>query len=264
MPAAAQIAGQDALGQLAVQAEPVFPAAPENPPESPVEAAQLPQQALPGQFATPAEQSPAAFPAVPENRPEPPAAAQLPTLPPSRMAGSALPTQPLPPRPAVRRFELTTLNIVLGLAVIVLLIANLLQLNQARLMRDDQNDLIRTIQANQVINALASEPAIDVLAINGPRGQGTLLFEKNGNSAILFLRNLPLLDSDHTYQAWLVPASGPPVSAGIFHTNAGTPFASFLINASQSFKSYTAISVTLEPAGGSSAPTTTPLVSVKL
>ncbi len=188
---------------------------------------------------------------------------QPPAEPQERLAWNASPTIPAKARRRAFPFGLDWLHVVLGVVALVLLIANLLQLNQARILRDDQNDLLRTIQANQVINALASEPGIQMVAISGPNGQGTLLYEKSGTAGVLFLRNLPKLDSSQTYQAWFIQASGAPLSAGAFHANAGTPFASVLLNAEQPLKSYTAINVTVEPVAGSTSPTSTPILVVK-
>jgi hypothetical protein len=256
--------GQSAPDQLAVPVEPSAQALPAVAPPMAQDEARIQGAPLMAQEAAPIQPtSPMAQEEAPIQAAPPAVQAPVPT-PSARLASSALPTQPLPPRSRMRRLELNPLNIGLGLVILLLLVANLLQLNQARLMRDEQNDLIRTIQSNQVINALASEPGIELLPISGPSGQGALLIEKNGTSAILFLRNLPLLDSAHTYQAWLIPASGAPVSAGTFHANTGTPFASFLINAGQPLTNYSAINVTLEPSEGSSAPSTTPIIAVKL
>jgi len=198
-----------------------------------------------------------------EKAPAPAQAVESPAQPLQRQASSALPTRPLPRREPAPRLRLDRLHVVLAVAVLVLGLGNVLQIIQARTMRDEQYDLLRTIAANQAINALASESGMELLPVSGPQGQGSLLFEKDGAAGILFLRNLPNLDAGHTYQAWFIPASGSPISAGAFHANAGTPFASVLLNADRPIKSFQAINVTVEPVTGGQAPTTPPILLVQ-
>jgi hypothetical protein len=234
----------------------------EKPPE-PEQAVEPPVQLQPEK---PPESEQAVEPPVqlqPEKPPELEQAVEPPAQPPARLASSDLPTRPLPSRPKAPWMRLDWLHATLALAVLVLLVANVLQLIQARTMRDEQTDLLRTIQANQVINALASEAGIELVPISGPQGQGSLLYEKDGTSGILFLRNLPPLDASHTYQAWFIPPSGSPINAGAFHPNAGTPFASVLLNADRPIRNFLAINVTVEPVAGSRAPSATPILVVR-
>jgi hypothetical protein len=73
--------------------------------------------------------------------------------------------------------------------------------------------------------------------------------------------NLPHLDAEKVFELWVMPASGKPVPAGVFQSQADAT-AVFVrpgpvVNAS-------AIAVTVEPEGGSEQPTTTPFVITRL
>jgi anti-sigma-K factor RskA len=78
---------------------------------------------------------------------------------------------------------------------------------------------------------------------------------------VLIAAHLPRLDRDRIFQMWIIPTQGNPIPAGTFasdindtavyvHTGAVTGAA--------------AIAVTVEPAGGSPQPTTTPFIVTNL
>jgi anti-sigma-K factor RskA len=73
--------------------------------------------------------------------------------------------------------------------------------------------------------------------------------------AILNLQ-LPPLTSDRAYQAWQITGAGP-VSLGLVSGRGPTAIRADLSNAS-------AIAITVEPAGGSAAPTTTPMLVTEI
>jgi anti-sigma-K factor RskA len=65
--------------------------------------------------------------------------------------------------------------------------------------------------------------------------------------------NLPDAPPNSVYQAWQI-SDGQPVSLGLLEANQGaTAFAANLGNA-------TAVAISVEPPGGSQAPTTTPIL----
>lgn len=76
--------------------------------------------------------------------------------------------------------------------------------------------------------------------------------------ALLSAHNLPPLDPQMTYQLWLVRGDDR-VSAGLFTVNADGN-AQYLFNTDQPISAFEAIGVTSEPAGGSPAPTSPPVV----
>ena len=65
------------------------------------------------------------------------------------------------------------------------------------------------------------------------------------------------LDSAQTYQLWLID-EGQPRSAGVFNPDA-TGWAWLAFSVEEALTDYQALGISVEPAGGSEQPTTTPL-----
>jgi anti-sigma-K factor RskA len=72
---------------------------------------------------------------------------------------------------------------------------------------------------------------------------------------------LPQLQSNRTFQLWLIPAAGNPISAGIFRSD---PDSSAVYVYPGQTTNAAAVAVTVEPEGGSPQPTTTPFIVTKL
>jgi anti-sigma-K factor RskA len=75
---------------------------------------------------------------------------------------------------------------------------------------------------------------------------------------LLIASNLPAAGEGKTYEMWVIPKGGAPRPAGLFQS-AGTR-AVHILNGPLDTSVLSAIAVTLEPAAGSSAPTTTPII----
>jgi anti-sigma-K factor RskA len=73
--------------------------------------------------------------------------------------------------------------------------------------------------------------------------------------AALIVWKLPALPADQTYQIWLIDPKGNRTSGGTFSSETSQPFTTVSIFAPASFSNYKGIGVTVEPAGGSTAPT---------
>ncbi len=78
-------------------------------------------------------------------------------------------------------------------------------------------------------------------------------------AAAVSFDDLPSPPAGKVYQMWLIPADGQPLSAGVLDTipTRGSPLVVRIGDASQ-------LAVTVEPAGGSPAPTTDPVAAVSL
>ena len=79
---------------------------------------------------------------------------------------------------------------------------------------------------------------------------------RNGH-ATLSATGLGAAPSGKTYEAWVIPASGPARPAGLFSGGAGTS-----IHLRGTVPRNAGIAVTIEPAGGSRKPTTKPIFDV--
>jgi anti-sigma-K factor RskA len=129
------------------------------------------------------------------------------------------------------------------------------QQHQQLAARDEQ-----LAQQQALLDVLAS-PDVQVASLKAPQtsteARAQLLFDAEGRRAYLVTSNLPPLPADKTYQLWLIDEQ--PNSAGLLSVNQqGT--GSLLIEAQQPFESYKAVGISVEPAGGSSAPTPNAIV----
>lgn len=86
----------------------------------------------------------------------------------------------------------------------------------------------------------------------------TVLASRSADAALLLPAGLPAAPEGSTWQAWTV-AGEDAVSAGVFDVSGGDPVA-----LTGGVSGVDAVAVTLEPAGGSEAPTTEPVLVVPL
>lgn len=75
---------------------------------------------------------------------------------------------------------------------------------------------------------------------------------------LLIASNLPAAQAGKTYEMWVIPKGGSPRPAGLFQSEGGTAF--HILSGPVDLASLGAIAVTLEPEGGSQAPTSTPII----
>lgn len=120
-------------------------------------------------------------------------------------------------------------------------------LESAREREDEIRDFIRSPQLEIV--RLQNAEQTQVVA--------TLLWDQATNTAQLNVNDLPPVVTGETYQVWLIGADGP-TSAGLFQTDEERA-GSLQFTATQALQTYNTIGISVEPSGGSAAPTTTPL-----
>ncbi|MET9490618.1 anti-sigma factor [Nocardia sp. NPDC006630] len=110
------------------------------------------------------------------------------------------------------------------------------------------------ITASQVLTHSDTRAATEELT-----GGGTVTVNASRelDAATVSFAAVPAAPADHTYQLWLLPPGGQPKSAGIVASlpTDREPMLMHLEHAQ-------GIAVSVEPAGGSDQPTTTPLVAV--
>ena len=96
------------------------------------------------------------------------------------------------------------------------------------------------------------------LSESGPRTVTATVFVGSGGKATLGTSGLAAAPRGKTYEAWVIPPGGQPRPAGLFDGGPDTTFLPLRGGVPQDG----VVAVTLEPAGGSRAPTTTPIFSV--
>ncbi|MEM7131318.1 MAG: anti-sigma factor [Chloroflexota bacterium] len=107
----------------------------------------------------------------------------------------------------------------------------------------------KVIAAQKVVALRGTNPASSA--------RGSLLVD--AGSGYLVLEGLERLSKDQVYQLWLIPDDGAPVSSGLIELDEnGT--ASLDINLTLDMDDFSAVGLSIEPAGGSPAPTADQIV----
>ncbi|MEZ4728545.1 MAG: anti-sigma factor [Caldilineaceae bacterium] len=98
--------------------------------------------------------------------------------------------------------------------------------------------------------------ASDLVVLNGtavdPDAGG--IFCQQDEEAFLVLHGLSPLPATRTYQLWLLPSDGAPVSAGLLRVESAA-IARQQVPLTADPLTYTAVGISIEPAGGSEEPT---------
>jgi hypothetical protein len=115
--------------------------------------------------------------------------------------------------------------------------------------------------AQREVQAIATAPDAQTATVDAAGGgEITLVWsEQLGRSAIR-ADGLPELGSDETYELWYIDASGEQLAAtpaGLFEPSDGAAY----VVLDGEFRPGLLVGVTVEPAGGSEAPTTDPIVA---
>lgn len=148
-------------------------------------------------------------------------------------------------------------------ALVLLLVMNMLSFNQVRALQAQQAELTRQLKMEQAALAMIASSDAQTLPFRDGGVTGSLIVNREKNSAILIFSQLPALERGKTYQIWLIQPDNGRVSAGVFAENhtGGITIAS--LNSSDSFQAYVGIGITIEPAGGSDQPTGPKVFSVE-
>lgn len=163
------------------------------------------------------------------------------------------------PAPAARVFPRRLLGWALAAAALLLIISNVYWLSQWSGL---QNQLTALREQRDQAIALASATDLQRTAListeaNSDQALATLLWNAGSQSAVLTGLALPSLNTEQTFQLWLI-ADGQPVSAGVFAVDAlGDGALRFSVD--QPLQNYQAVAISVEPLGGSSAPTSAPI-----
>lgn len=106
---------------------------------------------------------------------------------------------------------------------------------------------------NQIASIVGATQAVALAGIGAdPKAHGTLYV--NGDTGTLVMNNLDNLGEDKVYQLWLIPAQGAPISAGLVG-RADQPVVTLTLPLPVSMDNIAAVGVSVEPPGGSQAPT---------
>ncbi len=148
------------------------------------------------------------------------------------------------PARAPRRLWLERLLPVWSLASVCLVIA-LAGLNLFLWQRLVQPRLFMSAEGMRAVPLISTGVA--------SQATGFVLISKDGDSGALIVDGLPPLDESRQYQVWLI-RDGQRLSGALFSTDA-KEYGTTRIRAPGSLLEYSAVDITIEPAGGSPQPT---------
>jgi anti-sigma-K factor RskA len=125
-------------------------------------------------------------------------------------------------------------------------------------LQDQSTQQLADLQrAREVVSTLTATDAMRVTLVAAktlPRPQGKAIYVRDRSSLIFLASNLQALPPQKAYELWLIPVNGAPIPAGVFKPD--THGSATLINpplpAGVQAKAF---AITIEPEGGSSAPT---------
>lgn len=117
--------------------------------------------------------------------------------------------------------------------------------------------IINSQQAQQLARQLAADPTATQLPMYAraaaPQASGTLRFKAEDKVGVLEAQALPALPSDRAYQLWLVNPDGTRDTGAIFRVSDASEW--ITVNGAKPLNQYVRFGISIEPAGGSPAPT---------
>ena len=162
-------------------------------------------------------------------------------------------TQPPATRPGVpARRRLPALWPALAFAIVACLMLLGWNLALQRQLAAQSAQLAASRESWQTMIALLNDPEVRWYAVAGDVATGHVWTTLHGNVACLVAQHLPPLGPDQVYQVWLIHGD-ERTSGGIFQARDGNGW--IIIRADEPLANYDAIGVTIEPQGGSPAPT---------
>jgi anti-sigma-K factor RskA len=100
------------------------------------------------------------------------------------------------------------------------------------------------------------DPSSRKIALRG--GRGMVAVDKHGRG-VLLVHRLPAAPAGMTYEAWVIPRGGAPQQAGLF--GGGRPMT--MVALSRTVARGAVVAATIEPAGGASRPSGTPVLAAQ-
>jgi anti-sigma-K factor RskA len=134
------------------------------------------------------------------------------------------------------------------------------QLSQARINSSAQEAQLQ--QAKQLVESLTSPDAVRYVLVAGktpPQPQGKAIYVAKSGTLVFLASNMPALPPQKTYELWLIPTTGAPIPAGLFHPNAQGSAAVVKPQLPPGVEAKT-FAITVEPEAGSAAPTSQPIM----
>lgn len=147
----------------------------------------------------------------------------------------------------------TLTGLALAISLAISLAINAFTLWQLTQVQHQQIALQEQLRANQRAMSVVAYPGARALPIKSDQASGTLVLNTEIKSGVLIVHGLASLEQSRVYQAWLIKPDGGRISAGVFQAESGVTV--FVIASPDPLSEFIGVGVTVEPAGGSPAPT---------
>ena len=123
---------------------------------------------------------------------------------------------------------------------------------------DQERQLAQLSSEYSRFSDFLSTPDAKLIIGRAPNGAtGTAVVSASRDEALFLAKDLPQAPDGHTYQLWLIGADGDPHSAGLLDSRSSPVVVSGLTGAQE-------VALTVEPTGGSPAPTTPAVMAMPL
>lgn len=172
-------------------------------------------------------------------------------------------TRPAPHARTWARWIPSLAAVALGLIAIILWHQDTDLRRQMANLRENYSQQQEELRSASEVLATLTDPAaarFTLSAVNvPPRPQGKAIYARNRGSLIFIASKMPALPPQKAYELWLIPASGAPIPAGIFKpdANGGATLINPQLPGNVDAQTF---AITVEPEGGSSAPTSQPIM----
>ena len=150
--------------------------------------------------------------------------------------------------------------------VVILLGLNIFSSVQIRDLQRQQSALSELLSTGQAAIAMLAYPDTETLPVNADVQNltGSMLVDRDMETAVLVLWDLPQVELGNTYQIWLIDAGGNRISGGLFIPIEGQGYTTVTIRSPLPIGEFVGLGVTVEPWGGSEGPTGPRVLGVDL
>ena len=152
-------------------------------------------------------------------------------------------------------FNWSSTRLVFAGLMVALVALNAFTVYQLYTIKQEQAEMDAQRASEQTAISMLAYPSTQTLAFAENGVSGSLLVDKQRNLVAVFAWNLAPLPAGKAYQMWLIDPKGDRTSGGFLVPEANYPFVMAVVRSPQPLSNFTGFGVTLEPAGGSVAPT---------
>jgi anti-sigma-K factor RskA len=171
---------------------------------------------------------------------------------PGNSAEQDAPPSALQTKTSIRWFQRPMMVAAAAVAAVIIVSGGVVGINAA------QNGIAHEQQADALTSLYSAPDAQRTTSSISSGGKATLVYSLSLKKSALIMSGLAKLPSNKTYELWYIDSKGHPTGAGLVQSEgkSTTKVLDGKLTAGDT------IGVTVEPAGGSPRPTTTPIVAI--